>query len=145
SHFESQEIYEYGVRNLNSKDGTAATWYERLRRTYFNAPFGVLDTRTIGDPRNYGYPDTSYYKPAQDAFGRRARLNTGRNATRQAVLSTYDRIDRLGADIRAKTQSFTSTGQSRGEFYRAAALASARLGTQILKLSYGGFDTHGSQ
>ena len=26
------------------KDGTAATWYERLRQRYFNAPFGVLDT-----------------------------------------------------------------------------------------------------
>src|SRR5690606_8098882 len=42
SHFESQEIYEYGVRDLSSSEGTTATWYERLRRTYFDEPYGVL-------------------------------------------------------------------------------------------------------
>ena len=30
-------------------------------------------------------------------------------------------------------------------FFRAAQLASAGLGTRVLKLGYGGFDTHGSQ
>ncbi len=146
SHFESQEIYEFGVRNLSSGTGTSATWYERLRKSYFDEPFGVLDTQTIGDPRNYGYPDSTYRDAAQEAFGRLARLKRGRgNEMHERVRETYDRIDKIGADIRSRTQSFTSTGQARGEFYRAAALASADLGTQIIKLQYGGYDTHASQ
>lgn len=145
SHFESQEIYEYGVRNLASPVGTSATWYERLRRTYFNAPFGVMSVENIGDPQRYGYPDTTGYRAAQTAFGRLATLKQNRNATQQAVLNQYSRIDQLGAELRAKTAGFTSGGTARGEFYRAAQLASALLGTQIFKVEYGGFDTHGSQ
>jgi len=145
SHFESQEIYKYGVRNLNSGAGTSASWYERLRRTYFNAPFGLMDTATTGDPREYGYPDNSYHKAAQEAFGRLARLKADRGGMASEVLSTYRRIDETGTEIRNRTQSFSSTGPARGEFFRAAAIASANLGTQILKLRYGGFDTHGSQ
>lgn len=145
SHFESQDIYEYGVRNLSSISGANMTWYERLRRTYFDEPFGVLDTNTIGDPRNYGYPDETYRKAAQEAFGRLARMKTDRTPMQQSILGAYDRIDSRGAEIREKTEAFESTGDSRGEFFRAAQLASAKLGTQILRLSYGGFDTHGSQ
>lgn len=145
SHFESQEIYEFGVRNLGSSTGTAATWYERLRRTYFNEPFGVMDTANVGDPSRYGYPDQTYRRAAQDAFGRLVELKKNRNPTQQAVLDTYGRIDKLGDEIRSKTANFVSSGDSRGEFYRAAALASANLGTQIFKVEYGGFDTHGSQ
>lgn len=145
SHFESQDIYEYGVRNLSSGVGTSATWYERLRRTYFDEPFGVLDTRTIGDPTRYGYPDTTYYQAAQDAFNRLARMKTGRTPAQQAVLDTYKRINDIGEEIRDRTSAFSSTGGNRGEFYRAAQLASADLGTQIIKLRYGGFDTHGSE
>ena len=145
SHFESQDIYEFGVRNLSSKVGTEATWYERLRRSYFNQPFGVLETARIGDPRNYGYPDNTTAKAAQLAFGKLARTSTPRTAMQQAVRKTYDRIDVNGADIRSKTQAFVSTGTARGEFYRAASLASAKLGTQILKVRYDGFDTHSSQ
>ncbi|MCG3126512.1 MAG: hypothetical protein CHACPFDD_01348 [Phycisphaerae bacterium] len=145
SHFESQEIYEFGVRNLGSGAGTAAPWYERLRKTYFNLPFGVLSTQTIGDPTRYGYPDQTYRQAAQDAFGRLARLKTNRTPTQQALLDTYSKIDQLGTEIRAKTEGFVSTGASRGEFYRAAQLASAKLGTQVFKVEYGGFDTHGSQ
>ncbi|RMF82198.1 MAG: DUF1501 domain-containing protein [Planctomycetota bacterium] len=145
SHFESQEIYEFGVRNLSSGVGTSATWYERLRKTYFDEPFGVLDTRTVGDPRDYGYPDTTYRRAAQEAFGRLARLKQNRTPTQQAVLDTYDRIDRNGALLRERTAAFESTGSSRRDFYRAAQLASAGLGTQIIKLRYSGFDTHGSQ
>lgn len=145
SHFESQEIYEFGVRNLASKVGTEATWYERLRRTYFNQPFGVLDTQRIGDPRNYGYPDNTTARAAQLAFGKLARTSSARTPMQQVVRSTYDKIDVNGADIRSKTQAFVSSGPARGEFYRAASLASARLGTQILKVRYDGFDTHSSQ
>jgi uncharacterized protein (DUF1501 family) len=145
SHFESQEIYEFGVRNLASGVGTAATWYERLRRTYFDQPFGVMDTRTIGDPTRYGYPDQTYRRGAQDAFGRLAALKTNRTPAQQAVLDTYKKIDALGEEIRTKTAGFQSSGQARGDFYRAAQLASARLNTQIFKVEYGGFDTHGSQ
>lgn len=145
SHFESQDIYEYGVRNLGSGPGSSITWYERLRRSYFDQPFGVLDTRTVGDPRNYGYPDNTYRKAAQEAFGRLARIQRNRSGMQQAIADTYDRIDSRGAEIRARTQDFTSTGEARGEFFRAAQLASADLGTQILRLSYGGFDTHASQ
>lgn len=145
SHFESQEIYEYGVRNLASPVGRSATWYERLRRTYFNEPFGVLDTQTIGDPARYGYPDRTYRRAAQEAFGRLATLKTDRTPTEQAVLAQYRRINDLGNEIRTRTAGFQSVGPARGEFYRAAQLASARLGTQIFKLQYGGFDTHASQ
>lgn len=145
SHFESQEIYEYGVRNLASPTGTSASWYERLRKRYFDAPFGVMDTDTIGDPQRYGYPDTTYRRGAQEAFGRLATLKTNRNPMQQAVLNQYSKIDQLGEEIRSKTAGFTSSGTARGEFYRAAQLASARLGTQIFKVEYGGFDTHGSQ
>lgn len=145
SHFESQDIFKYGVRNLGSTVGTSAPWYERLRRTYFDEPFGVMDTATIGDPRNYGYPDHTYRHAAQDAFGKLARLKKGQTTVHQTVLDTYNRIDQTGTQVRARTQAFASTGQSRGEFFRAAALASADLGTQILKVNYGGFDTHGSQ
>lgn len=145
SHFESQEIWEFGVRNLSSSVGTSAPWYERLKKTYFNAPFGVLDTRTIGDPQRYGYPDNTYRNAAQDAFGRLAQLKQNRNPIQQKLLDTYKRIDQTGAEIREKTANFVSTGNRRGEFYRAAQLASARLGTQIFKLEYGGFDTHGEQ
>jgi uncharacterized protein (DUF1501 family) len=145
SHFESQEIYEFGVRNLASGVGTAAPWYERLRRSYFNAPYGVLDVEKIGDPSRFGYPDTTYRRAAQDAFGRLARMKTGRNETQQAVLDSYSRIDQLGTEIRSRTAGFTSVGTARGQFYRAAQLASAQLGTQIFKVEYGGFDTHGSQ
>lgn len=145
SHFESQDIYEFGVRNLGSASGTSATWYERLRRSYFNEPFGVLDTRVIGDPRNFGYPDTTYHKAAQDAFGRLARLKQGGSPNQQAVRETYARIDTTSREIQSRTRNFTSTGPARGEFFRAAALASADLGTQILKVTYGGFDTHASQ
>jgi len=145
SHFESQDIYEYGVRNLSSKTGTEATWYERLRRTYFNQPYGVLDTQRIGDPRNYGYPDTTTAKASQLAFGKLARTSSTRTPMQQAVRATYDKIDVNGADIRSKTQAFVSSGTARGEFYRAASLASAQLGTQILKVRYDGFDTHSSQ
>ena len=145
SHFESQEIYEYGVRNLRSSVGASATWYERLRRTYFDEPFGVLDTQRIGDPTRFGYPDTTFRQAARDAFGRLARMKEGRTPRQQATLDAYDHIDVIGADLRAKTEGFQSSGQARGEFYRAAALASAKLSTQIIKLTYGGFDTHGSQ
>jgi len=145
SHFESQEVFEFGVRNLGSGAGTTAPWYERLRRTHFDEPFGVLDTRTVGDPQRYGYPDSTYRRAAQIAFGRLARLSRERNERQQAVMDKYARIDELGEELRARTEGFESTGEARGEFYRAAALASADLGTQILKLSYGGFDTHGSQ
>lgn len=145
SHFESQEIFEFGVRDLSSSVGTSAPWYERLRRTYFNAPFGVLDTETVGDPQRYGYPDNTYHQAAQSAFGRLGKLKTGKNARQQAVLDEYGKIDELGATLRSRTGTFKSTGTARGDFYRAAQLASAGLGTRVLKLSYGGFDTHGSQ
>ncbi|MFQ5423448.1 MAG: DUF1501 domain-containing protein [Phycisphaerae bacterium] len=145
SHFESREVYRFGVRNLASSVGVSAPWYERLRKTYFNEPFGVLDTQTIGDPRNFGYPDTTFRKAAQDAFGRLARMKTGRNEIQTGVLDTYKRIDENGAQIRTRSEAFTSTGSARGEFFRAATLASTGLGTRVLKLRYGGFDTHGSQ
>ncbi len=145
SHFESQEIYEFGVRNLGSNVGTSATWYERLRKTYFDEPFGVLDTRQVGDPQRYGYPDTTYRRAAQDAFGQMARQRAGSTPMQQKILDKFKRIDELGEQLRSSTADFESTGEARGEFYRAAQLASANLGTQILKLEYGGFDTHGSQ
>ncbi len=145
SHFESQEIYEFGVRNLASTAGTQATWYERLRKTYFDEPYGVLSVETIGDPQRYGYPDSTYRRAAQDAFGRLPDMKTNPTPSQQAILNSYRRIDQLGEEIRAKTASFTSSGAARGEFYRAAQLASANLGTQIFKVEYGGFDTHGSQ
>lgn len=144
SHFESQEIFEYGVRNLGGS-GATVPWYERLRQLYFNQPYGVLDSREIGDPTTYGYPDTTYRKAAQDAFSRLAAMKTGRTAQEQATIAKYKRIDELGATIRSATSGFVSTGSARGEFFNAARLASARLGTQIFKISYGGFDTHGSQ
>jgi uncharacterized protein (DUF1501 family) len=143
SHFESQEIFEYGVRDVSAADGT--TWYERLRLSYFDKPFGVLDTRTIGDPERYGYPDHTYRQAAQEAFGRLARLKQGGSAAQQQVRTAYQTIDVRGAELRTATEGFESVGESRGEFYRAAKLASAGLGTRILKLSYGGFDTHGAQ
>ena len=145
SHFESQEIYEFGVRNLGPGVGTTAPWYERLRATYFDDPFGVLNTRTIGDPQRYGYPDSTYRRAAQEAFGRLAALKQARTETEGKVLEAYQRIDVRGEELRTRTEGFESTGESRGEFYRAAALASAKLNTQIIKLNYGGFDTHGSQ
>jgi len=145
SHFESQEIYEYGVRNLGASQAANIKWYERLRSTYFNEPYGVLDTRKIGDPRVYGYPDQTYHKAAQEAFGRLARLKTPATAAQQSVIGAYNKIDQIGAQIRQKTQNFQSTGSARGEFFRAAMLAYAGLGTQIIKLEYGGFDTHGNQ
>ncbi|NOX57482.1 MAG: DUF1501 domain-containing protein [Planctomycetes bacterium] len=145
SHFESQEIYEFGVRNLTGTNGVGAKWYERLRKTYFDEPFGVLDTRSVGDPQRYGYPDRTYRQAAQDAFG---RLSAGRETTnpkRQAIHDAFNRINVRGAQIREKTEGFESSGELTGEFFRAAQLASAGLGTQVIKLSYGGFDTHGSQ
>ncbi|MFN0137948.1 MAG: DUF1501 domain-containing protein [Phycisphaerae bacterium] len=145
SHFESQEIYEYGVRNLASASGTAATWYERLRKSYFDAPYGVMSVEQIGDPQRYGYPDSTYRRASQDAFGRLAEMKQNRSPMQQAVLDSYKKIDQLGAEIRTRTSAFTSSGAARGEFYRAAQLASANLGTQIFKVEYGGFDTHGSQ
>jgi uncharacterized protein (DUF1501 family) len=145
SHFESQEVYQFGVRNLGGGAGTSAPWYERLRRTYFDNPFGVLDTRSIGDPSRYGYPDSTYRRAAQDAFGRLARLKAGRTESDAAILSAYDRIDVRGEELRSRTEDFESTGEPRGDFYRAAKLASAKLDTQVIKLNYGGFDTHGSQ
>ncbi|HRX84331.1 MAG TPA: DUF1501 domain-containing protein, partial [Phycisphaerae bacterium] len=145
SHFESQEIYQYGVRNLKGSTAAGTTWYERLRKTYFDEPFGVLDTRTIGDPGRYGYPDRTYRGAAQEAFGRLARLGKARTEAQQAIADAYDRIDVRGAQLRQHTEDFTSSGDARGQFYRAAQLASADLQTQIIKLTYGGFDTHGEQ
>ncbi|MBX3393912.1 MAG: DUF1501 domain-containing protein [Phycisphaerae bacterium] len=145
SHFESQEIYRYGVRNLGSGTGTSASWYERLRKLYFNEPFGVLDSAEIGNPSNYGYPDNTYRRAAADAFARLARAKSGSNPIQQGIIDTYARIDQRGADLRARTEGFQSTGPARGEFFRAAQYASADLGTQIVKVRYDGFDTHGSQ
>lgn len=145
SHFESQEIFEFGVRNLGSGAGTSAPWYERLRKTYFDEPFGVLDTRTIGDPSRYGYPDTTYRRAAQDAFGRLARLKEGRTDSQKAMVDAYARIDERGETLRTRTEGFESVGEARGDFFRAATLASADLNTQIIKCRYGGFDTHGDQ
>lgn len=145
SHFESQDIYEYGLRNLASAGGSNQTWYERLRKMYFDEPFGVLDTNTIGDPRNYGYPDQTYRQAAHDAFGRLSRVQRDRTPMQQAIADAFNRIDTRGEEIRSRTEAFESTGDARGEFFRAAQLASANLGTQILKVKYGGFDTHGSQ
>ncbi|MGE3181516.1 MAG: DUF1501 domain-containing protein [Phycisphaerae bacterium] len=148
SHFESQEIFEFGVRNLASSASASLPWFERLRKRYFDQPYGVLDTQRVGDPRSYGYPDTTYRRAAQEAFGRLAELkrNHENNSDMQNhVIDAYSRIDVASTDIRDRTADFTSTGTARGEFFRAAALASADLGTQILKVRYGGFDTHGSQ
>ncbi len=145
SHFESQEIFEFGVRNLAIGSGTSAPWYERLRKTYFDDPFGVLDTRSIGDPSRYGYPDSTYRGAAQDAFGRLARLQESRTATGDSVRKTYDRITVRGEELRSRTEGFESSGDGRGNFFRAASLASAKLNTQVIKLSFGGFDTHGNQ
>lgn len=144
SHFESQEIFEYGVRNLGSLSANA-TWYERLRRTYFDEPYGVMSVRTVGDPARYGYPDSTYRRAPQYAFGQLARVKTGSNPNQQAILDTYKKIDALGAELRTKTANFQSSGQARGEFFRAAQLASAQLNTQIFKVEYGGYDTHGEQ
>ncbi len=145
SHFESQEVYQFGVRNLVSGDGAAAPWYERLRKTYFDNPFGVLDTRNIGDPSRYGYPDSTFRRASQEAFGRLAKLNPGATAQESAILDAYSRITERGEELRSRTENFESTGDSRGDFFRAAKLASAKLDTQVIKLNYGGFDTHGSQ
>ncbi len=145
SHFESQEVYQFGVRNLVSGDGAATPWYERLRKTYFDNPFGVLDTRSIGDPSRYGYPDSTYRGASQEAFGRLAKLKAGETKSESAILDAYSRITERGAELRSRTEDFESTGDSRGDFFRAAKLASAKLDTQVIKLNYGGFDTHGSQ
>lgn len=145
SHFESQEIYRFGVRNLSSNVGTSASWYERLRKMYFNAPFGVLDTAQIGDPARYGYPDNTYRRSAASAFARLSTLDKERNETQQGIVDTYNRINVRGEDLRTRTASFQSTGSARGQFFRAAQYASADLGTQIVKVRYDGFDTHGSQ
>ena len=145
SHFESQEVYEYGVRNLGGAQGRSTKWYERLRKTYFDEPYGVLDTQTIGDPRRYGYPDRTYRQAAQEAFGRLAKARAGGTAAQRAVRERYAKIDEIGAMIRERTEAFDSTGDATGAFFRAAALASAGLGTQIIKLTYGGFDTHANQ
>lgn len=146
SHFESQDVFEYGMRNVKALVGGVAPWYERLRKTYFDEPFGVLNTRTIGDPQRYGYPDSSYRRAAQDAFGRLARLKkAGSDGSTKSIYEAYERIDRRGAQIRDRTEAFESSGDARGDFYRAAKLASAKLNTQIFKLSYGGFDTHASE
>lgn len=148
SHFESQEIFEFGVRNLASSAFASVPWYERLRQAYFDQPYGVFDTQRIGDPARYGYHDVSYRQSGQDVFARLAELkvNDAANTAAQGnVLRSFDAIARASADIRQRTQGFTSSGNARGEFYRAAMLASANLGTQILKVRYGGFDTHGSQ
>lgn len=145
SHFESQEIWDFGVRNLGSGVGTQASWYERLRKMYFDEPFGVLNVRTIGDPQRYGYPDHTYHGAAQDAFSRLPQMKASRTPMQQSILDSYRKINALGAQLRERTADFQSTGDARGEFYRAAQLASADLGTQIVKLTYGGFDTHGSQ
>lgn len=145
SHFESQEIYEYGVRNLGSSIGTAAPWYERLRKTYFTSPYSVLRIEAIGDPQKYGYPDGTYHGGAQKAFGELSRKKVGATPLQQQVLDSYRAIDELGNDIRNRTAGFQSSGTAKGEFHRAAQLAFAGLGTQIFKVEYGGFDTHGSQ
>jgi uncharacterized protein (DUF1501 family) len=145
SHFQSQEIYEFGVRNFGASLGRAVPWYERLRTTYFDEPFGVMDTRKVGDPTRYGYPDKTYRNAAQDAFGRLARMERDRTDADTAVAAMYDKITLVGEDLRTRTEGFESTGEARGEFHRAAAIASAKLGTRILKVEYGGFDTHGSQ
>lgn len=145
SHFESQEIWKFGVRDLGNSDGTAMPWYERLRKSYFDTRFGVLDTRAIGDPQRYGYPDRTYREAAKNAFSRLAALSKRRSTMQSAVADTYKRIDEIGAQVRERTADFESVGGARGEFFRAAQLASAGLGTQVLKVSYGGFDTHGNQ
>lgn len=142
SHFESQEIYEFGVRNLS---GTSLRWYDRMRDLYFDGPYSVMETRRIGNPQTYGYPDQQYHKAAQEAFGRLARLKKGGNPTQQNVLERYDQIDKLGQLIRDRTSNFESTGGYRNDFWRAAAIASAKLDTRIIKLQFGGFDTHGNQ
>ncbi len=145
SHFESQEIYEFGVRDLGSGPGTAAPWYERLRMEYFDEPFGVLDTERIGDPNRFGYPDSTYRQAAQTAFARLASLEKSDDATHKAIRAAYRDIDALAETIRSSTEGFESIGEARGDFHRAAMLASADLGTQIIKVNYGGYDTHGSQ
>lgn len=143
SHFESQEIYRYGVRDLTAI--SSVPWYQRLRKMYFDEVFGVLETRKIGDPQRYGYPDTTYRRGAAEAFEKMSAQRTGGASAVQEVRNAYQRINALGEQIRERTADFESTGDSRGSFYRAAQLASAGLGTQIITLSYGGFDTHGSQ
>lgn len=146
SHFESQEIFRFGVRNLSAAGIGNVSWYERLRAMYFDQPYGVLDTRRVGDPTKYGYPDRTFRKAAQEAFGRLARLKNGtRSGQQQQVLEQYARIDNIGAQLRERTDAFESSGDNRGDFFRAAQYVSADLNTQIVKLSYGGFDTHGSQ
>lgn len=148
SHFESQEIFEYGVRNIGSRDTPRESWYERLRNTYFNQPYGALSIDRIGNPAQYGYPDNTYRRSGQDAFARLAELRRARGSAspvQQEVNEKYHAIASASADLRSRTAGFVSTGASRGQFYNAAALASANLGTQILKVRYGGFDTHGSQ
>jgi uncharacterized protein (DUF1501 family) len=148
SHFESRDIFEYGVREVGSREAPRVPWYERLRETYFNQPYGAMTIDRIGNPANYGYPDNSYRRSGQDAFGRLAELKRARgDATpmQREVVNQYFAIDSAAADLRERTAAFTSTGAARGQFYNAAAIASANLGTQILKVRYGGFDTHGSQ
>lgn len=143
SHFESQEIYRYGVRDLTAINDIP--WYQRLRELYFDQVFGVLETRKIGDPQRYGYPDSTYRGAAADAFEKFSAQRSGGTAAQQTVREAYQRINALGERIREGTADFESSGDARGQFYRAAQLASAGLGTQIITLSYGGFDTHGSQ
>lgn len=143
SHFESQEIYRFGVRDLTAINDVP--WYQRLREMYFDQVFGVLETRKIGNPQRYGYPDRQYRRGAAEAFEKMSAQRTGGPSGVQEVRAAYQRINALGEQIRERTANFESTGDSRGQFYRAAQLASAGLGTQIITLSYGGFDTHGSQ
>ena len=58
-----------------------------------------------------------------------ALVNDAANTAAQgSVLRSFDAIARASADIRQRTQGFTSSGSARGEFYRAAMLASASSG-----------------
>ena len=144
SHAESNDVFEYGVRNVSNVTVQIPTWYERLRRQYFNVPYGVMIARDIGNPIYYGYPHTSQ-SGAELAYEALANLKHRDKPLQQATLDMHKQIAASSAPIRLGTAGFNSTGVERGEFWRTAALASANLGTQIFKVIYFGYDTHGEQ
>jgi uncharacterized protein (DUF1501 family) len=145
SHRVSRQIYDYGMRNVAGVNGTSGRWYERLRDLYFDQPYALIDTQVFGDPTTYSYPDNTGADISRNTFGAMARLRQGSTPAQQAVLSRYRRIDALGTDLCSRTQGFVSSGAARGPFYWAAACASANLGTRVMVVRYGGFDTHAGQ
>jgi uncharacterized protein (DUF1501 family) len=169
SHFESQDIFSYGARDIQGALGLSpAGWIARYADAYAPTPMGAVSigagrpTSFVGGSSNpLQVSSVSSFRFSSDgAFSSNHvhRLNTVRNILASAsslgtpgeVKAALDGALSLSDQLQTALSSFTSVttypNRSPARALRdVAVLVQGGFETEVFYTIYGGFDTHGDQ